>query len=143
NFYNGGKVISADAPYERMPLFVKQGSVLPAGPEIQYTGEKTSAPVTLFIYTGMDGRFSFYEDEGVNYNYEKGDYSTIEFIYNDEKSELTIGERKGSFAGMPVSRTFNIVWIDPERPVPFKADAVPDNSITYTGKRVTIRRKTM
>jgi len=146
NFYtgsylNGGRTIQADAPYERIPLFIKEGSIIPVGPEIQYTGEKPSAPVTLFIYTGENGEFTLYEDEGTNYNYEKGAYSTIKFSYDDERGDLTIGDRTGSFKGMPVNRTFNIVWIAPDRPVPFNPDATPDDTVAYTGRSVTVKRK--
>ena len=124
-----------------MPLFIKEGSIIPVGPEIQYTREKPAGPVTLFIYTGKNGEFTLYEDEGTNYNYEKGAYSTIKFTYDDDNGELTIGDRTGSFKGMPVNRTFNIVWIAPERPVPFNADATPDDTVAYTGRSITVKRK--
>ncbi len=143
SFYKGGEKIQAEAPYERIPLFIKEGSIIPVGPDIQYTLEKKADTITVFVYTGKDGVFSLYEDEGVNYNYEKGAYSTIDFVYSEKRSELTIGERKGSYDGMLLNRTFNIVWIDPQRPVPFNADIVPDRCINYSGGSVTVKRKMM
>ena len=83
-FTEGGQKISVDAPYERMPLFVKEGSIVPFGPEIQYAGEKQADEITLYVYAGKDAEFTMYEDEGVNYNYEKGAFSTIQFKYNEQ-----------------------------------------------------------
>jgi alpha-D-xyloside xylohydrolase len=137
-FINGGSKIEADAPYERMPLFVKEGSIIPVGPEIQYTDEKPADPVTLYVYTGRDCAFTLYEDEGTNYNYEKGACSTIKFSYNNSVRELTIGDRYGEFNGMLKSRTFNIVWVTSEKPVAFDPEIVPDKSVTYEGKKLTI-----
>ena len=82
NLYTGkyvevGDTIIAQAEYERMPVFVKAGSILPTGPELQYTDEKPADEITLHVYTGADGSFSLYEDEGTNYNYEKGAFSII------------------------------------------------------------------
>ncbi len=90
----GGHKLIVDAPYERMPLFVKEGSIIPVGPEIQYTDEKTGDPITLFVYSGRNCSFTLYEDEGTNYNYEKGACSTIKFSFDNASGELTIGDRK-------------------------------------------------
>ncbi|WP_407426152.1 TIM-barrel domain-containing protein, partial [Arcticibacter sp.] len=110
-YYKGGQQISVDAPYEQMPVFVKEGSILPTGPELQYTSEKPADPLTLFVYTGKDAKFSLYEDEGTNYNYEKGAFSTIDFNYNEASKSLTIAARKGTFKGMLQNRTIRIVVI--------------------------------
>jgi alpha-D-xyloside xylohydrolase len=75
-FFEAGKEITVDAPVEQIPLFVKAGSILPFGPELQYAMEKPADMINLYIYTGADGSFELYEDEGVNYNYEKGNFST-------------------------------------------------------------------
>jgi alpha-D-xyloside xylohydrolase len=96
----GGKAITADAPYERMPVFVKAGSIVPTGPDVQYTDEKPADVITLFVYAGKDGSFNLYEDEGTNYNYEQGKYSIIPITYNDQTKTLAIGKRQGSFTGM-------------------------------------------
>lgn len=138
----GGQSITAAAPYERMPLLVKEGSIIPVGPDLQYTAEKPADPITLYIYTGRDASFTLYEDEGVNYNYEKGAYSKIPFYYNQAKKLLTIGKRKGSFAGMLTNRTFNVVFItktnggSPDRP-----DSKPAATIHYNGEAVSVAMK--
>jgi alpha-D-xyloside xylohydrolase len=142
-YLKGGQRLNIDAPYEKLPLFVREGTILPVGPEIQYSGEKPADPLTLFVYTGRDCEFTLYEDEGTNYNYEKGYYSNIRFSYTEEKKELTIGKRKGDFAGMLKSRTFRIVFISMDKPVPFDPEIVPDLTITYQGdgNKVNLIRK--
>jgi alpha-D-xyloside xylohydrolase len=140
-YFSGGQKIEADAPYERIPLFVKEGSIIPAGPDIQYIDEKPADPLTLWVYTGRDCAFTLYEDEGVNYNYEKGACSTIKFSFGNETGELTIGERKGEFNGMLKERTFNIIWVSKEAPVKFEADAKPDMTVKYDGKQTIIKLK--
>jgi alpha-D-xyloside xylohydrolase len=107
----GGQTVSAPAPLETMPLFVRAGSIVPMGPELQYTGEKAADPIELRIYRGADGAFILYEDDGESYSYAKGAYSTINFQWNDNKRELTIDTRRGSFPGMLKERTFNVVLV--------------------------------
>ena len=94
---------------DRVPMFVKAGSILPLGPEMQYVGEKAWDNIELRIYPGADGEFTLYEDEGDNYNYEKGQYATITFRWNDRSRTLTLGERKGNYPGMLQKRQFTIV----------------------------------
>jgi alpha-D-xyloside xylohydrolase len=142
-FIDGGYKLQEDAPYERMPLFVKEGSIIPFGPEIQYTDEKPANPITLFIYTGRDCAFTLYEDEGTNYNYENGACSTIKFSFNNETGELTIGERKGEYIGMLKSRTFKIVWISKNNPVPFDLEIIPQATVRYDGKTIIIKRENL
>lgn len=140
-YTGGGQKISVGAPYERMPLFVKEGSIVPFGPEIQYTGEKQADVITLYVYTGKNAEFTLYEDEGVNYNYEKGAFSTIQFKYDEQSGKLTIGEAVGSFAGMLKSRTFNIVWVGKQKPVAFDLNRKGDESVVYDGKAIEVFRK--
>ena len=130
----GGQQILADAPYSRIPVFVKEGSIIPIGPEIQYSNEKPADPVILFIYTGKNASFTLYEDENVNYNYEKGIYSTITFSYNDKIRTLTIGDRAGSYPGMPETRTFNIILITKNKPAGLDFNLKPAKTIKYDGK---------
>ena len=138
-YYPGGQQITEDAPLERMPLFVKEGSIVPFGPEIQYTGEKPADPITLYVYTGKDGQFSLYEDENVNYNYEKGAFATIPLSYDEKAKTLTIGERKGSFPGMVAQRTFNVVWISQGKPVAWNPEAPSAQKVPYSGAAVTVK----
>ncbi len=135
-YFAGGQHITADAPYERMPVFVKEGSIIPIGPELQYTSEKPAAAITLFVYGGKDAAFTLYEDEGTNYNYEKGAFSNINIKYNHANKQLVITDREGSFNGMLKSRTFHIVYIDSSKPQDLNYDAKPEKTIKYTGKKI-------
>lgn len=109
----GGQTLTVDAPYEQIPLYVRSGAILPYGPDLQYTDEKTASEIILYVYTGQDGAFTLYEDENENYNYEKGQYSMIPFKYDEATRSLTIGKRQGEFSGMLKERTFRIVTVSP------------------------------
>lgn len=137
--FDGGQTITVDAPLNRTPVFVKEGSILPAGPEIQYTSERPADPVTLYVYDGKNGSFELYEDENENYNYEKGKYSIIPFHYDAQTGTLTIEERKGSFTGMLDKRTFNVIWVDEDSPVGVSLEAKPQQVVQYEGKRIDIK----
>jgi alpha-D-xyloside xylohydrolase len=137
---NGGQEISAPAPYERMPLFVKEGSIVPVGPEIEYTSQKTADPVTLYIYTGADASFMLYEDDGISYDYEKGDFTTIPMSYQDSTGILIIGERKGEFPGVLENRTFHVIWISKDKPVGYVPEGRPSSTIKYSGEETTVKR---
>lgn len=134
----GGQTLKVDAPYETMPLFVRGGSIVPAGGDIQYAAQKSDEPVTIVIYGGRDGDFTIYEDEGTNYNYEKGAFSKIRLEYNDKTNELTITDREGSFPGMQSDRKFNIVKVDAAHPV---ADAIKAKGklVNYNGRKAVVR----
>lgn len=140
-YFEGGKTIEADAPYTDIPLFVKEGSIIPCGPEIQYTDEKPADPIRLFVYTGSDGSFTLYEDENVNYNYEKGNFTNIPFTYNEKDQVLTIGYRLGEFPGMLKTRTFEIVWRGKHNPVGLDFKSKPDEEVTYNGSQQIIKLK--
>ncbi len=135
--YTGGQTIEAAAPYSRMPLFVKAGSILPSGPAIQHVGESLNAPLTLNVFTGADGRFEIYEDDGKSYDYEQGHWSRIPVHYDEASGSLTIDERIGNFAGMAEIRQINVRWIKPgQQPSDF--DAKPDLTVSYQGKPITL-----
>jgi len=108
-FVEGGQAKTVAAPYDRMPLYVRAGAIVPFGPEIQWSDEKPADVIDLYVYQGADGEFTLYEDENVNYNYEKGAYSKIAFSYDDRMKLLSIEEREGEFPGMLEERTFNII----------------------------------
>ena len=137
--YNGGQTIDAAAPYSSIPVFFREGAILPVGPDIQYTTQKPADPVTLFVCEGKDGTFTLYEDENTNYNYEKGAYSLIPFSFNNTTKTLVIGARKGSFAGITEKRTFNIVFVTPGKPGKLKLDSTPDHVINYDGSEQKIK----
>ena len=107
--YKGGLDVTLETTLDRVPMFVRAGSILPLGPEMQYVGEKAWDNLEMRVYPGANGSFTLYEDEGDNYNYEKGAYATITFQWNDKARTLTIGERKGSYPGMLQKRQFTIV----------------------------------
>lgn len=122
DFYTGapvtdGGVRTVDAPYHRMPLYVRAGSIVPVGPEVSYAAEATDEPLTLVVYGGRDGRFTLYDDSGVDYGYENGAYSLTRLHYDDAASTLTVGARKGAgYAGMPARRKLNVVKVDRDNP---------------------------
>jgi alpha-D-xyloside xylohydrolase len=138
-FYKGGQEINADAPYEKMPVYVKEGTILPTGPALQYTSEKPADPLTLFVYTGKDASFSLYEDEGTNYNYEKGALSTIDFDYNEATKSLTVGARKGTFKGMLQNRTIRVVVISANKAKALDFNQKADHEVKYSGKQTVIK----
>jgi len=138
-YIRGAQTQTVAAPYEKMPLFVKAGSIIPVGPEIEFAGQKPDAPITLFVYGGTDAAFTLYEDEGTNYNYEKGKYSKISMRYNEETQTLVIGERKGFFERMPMSRQFHVVFVNKDKTAPFNPDQKGQRTVTYTGEQLTIK----
>ena len=136
--FRGGQAIVADAPIDKMPLFVRAGSILPYGPEIQYAAERAD-PIELRIYRGADGSFTLYEDEGENLDYRKGAFSTIRFDWNEKDGILTIGRREGGFPGMKTRRTFHIVWVESGHGAGVAQAARPDRTVAYTGKETRVR----
>ncbi|PRY10720.1 alpha-D-xyloside xylohydrolase [Pontibacter ummariensis] len=138
-YQSGGKQIVADAPYEQMPIFVKEGAILPFGPEIEYTTEKPADEITLYVYGGKDASFDLYEDENTNYNYEKGKFASIPISYNEASRTLTIGQQQGEFEGMLQNRTFNVLYVRPDKPRALQLDAKPDKVISYSGKATSVK----
>jgi alpha-D-xyloside xylohydrolase len=140
NMEEGGKEISVSAPMTRMPLFVRAGSIVPTGPDIQYTSAAAD-PVIIYVYAGRDGAFNFYEDEGVNYNYEDNSFSIIPLSYRETTGSLTIGHRYGEFDGSLLTRTFYIAYITPQTPraMDFKTGGL--QKVTYNGAEVVIALK--
>ena len=133
NFWTGSQVpagtTAIDAPLERIPVLVRAGSIVPIDPVEQYAGEKPPSDLEIRVYPGADGDFSMYEDEGTNYNYEKGMRSIIHFHWNDKGRELLIEQRSGQFSGMLQSRQLEILAVD-------SSSARP---VLYNGKKITIR----
>ena len=126
--YTGGQTLNVKTPLNRVPMFVRAGSIVPMGPVMQYVGEKTWDNLELHIYPGADVTFTLYEDEGDNYNYEKGAYTTILIRWSERAKTLTISERKGSYPGMLQKRQFTVV--------------TPDGScqdVEYTGQELKIK----
>jgi alpha-D-xyloside xylohydrolase len=133
----GGQSITAEAPFDSLPLYMRAGSIVPVGPEQQYIGEKPNAPVTLYVYAGANGRFSLYEDDGRTYGYERGEFARIPISWNEATRTLTIGARSGRYPGMPASRTFSVVLVTPQSAAGYGAPG--GNPITYTGSPISTR----
>lgn len=137
-YLDGGKTHLADAPYEHLPLHVPAGAIIPTGPEIQYVGEKPEAPLTLWVYQGADGAFTLYEDDGLSYNYEQGDFSMIPISYDDASGKLVIGARKGNYEGMALERTFHVMVVSQDSPQPMDFSRKPDHRVQYSGDEISI-----
>ena len=134
----GGRMIEAPAPLDRLPLYVRAGSILPLGPEMEWSTEKPADPIELRIYPGADGDFTLYEDENDNYNYEKGVHATIPLHWDSDKSTLTIGDRKGDFPGMLKQRTFRVVFVHKDHGGGIAATDEPDRVVTYSGTKLNV-----
>ena len=137
----GGKTVTANAPVRIPPLYVHAGSIVPLGPVVQYATEKPADPIELRIYRGADGAFTLYEDEGDNYNYEKGKHATIPLEWNEARQTLTIGKRPGDFPGILKERAFRVVYVSPGHGSGMAAEEAADSIVRYTGKAVTVSRK--
>jgi alpha-D-xyloside xylohydrolase len=135
----GGKAIDTAAPIDRLPLFVRAGSIVPMGPDVQYSTEKPADPIELRVYSGANGDFVLYEDENDNYNYEKGARAEIPLRWDDATQTLTIGERKGQFPGMLANRKFRLVMVGNGHGAGIGQTANPDREVEYAGKAITIR----
>jgi len=137
--YDGGRNIVCEAPIDIIPLLIKAGSIIPLGPFVQYSTEKALDPIELRIYPGEDAIFTLYEDENDNYNYEKGIYSTIDFIWNDASRQLIIGQRKGEFPGMLTERKIQITIVGKGKGVGIETTKKADKEIEYTGEEVIVQ----
>ena len=154
NLYTGEKVMDSeaienresvnrklivDAPYEQIPVFVREGAIIPFGPQMEWSDEKPAELINLYVYAGQDGEFQLYEDEGTNYNYEKGKYATIDIRYDDQTRTVSFGQRNGQFPGMLKQRRFNVVLITGDAPRPLNLDNPEGRMVEYNGKAVSVK----
>jgi len=130
--YQGGQEIERQTNIASVPLYLKAGSILPIGPDVQYSTEKAWDDLEVRVYAGANGTFTLYEDEFDNYNYENGAYSTIEFSWNDKSRTLTIGARKGQYPGMIEKRRFRVILVS-------DGGQTTEKPVSYTGKKVNIK----
>ena len=141
-YHAGGQTIVADAPYDKIPVFIPEGAILPIGPEMQWSDEKKPELIDLYVYAGKDGSYTLYEDEGTNYNYEKGKYAVIDFKYDNARKQVTIGARKGSFDGMLQKRRFNIILVDQKKQQGVNLAKSPKGKVVkYSGQAMTVKLK--
>lgn len=139
-FVAGGQKQTVAAPYDRMPVYVAAGSILPVGKFVQNTSEAQNDQ-TIYVYAGKNGVFTLYEDENTNYNYEKGAFSTIEFTYNDKTKILDIAKRQGEFKGMVKDRNFQIVLVQPTNSTGIDGNQNGAKTVHYTGDRMSVQLK--
>ena len=141
NVSSPSRRLVVDAPYEQIPVFVREGAIIPFGPEMEWSDEKPAELINLYIYAGQNGSFQLYEDEGTNYNYEKGKYATIDITYDDATRTVSFGARKGQFAGMLKSRRFNVVLITKDAPKALNLDNPEGKMVSYSGKYTSVSLK--
>ena len=143
DFYNGkeiagGQTLNVAAPYERIPLYARSGAIIPFGPAMQYSDEKQADVINLYVYAGNNGEFTLYEDENVNYNYEKGAFARIPFSFDNATSTLTIGDREGEFPGMLKERKFNVILVSKANLVGYSRDA-KGIEVNYDGSKTEVK----
>ncbi len=136
--YSGGQTVNKETPIDIMPLYVRAGSIIPIGPKVQYATQKKWDNLEIRVYPGADGKFTLYEDENDNYDYERGIYSTITFTWDDAKKVLTISDRHGSFPGMLSERKFSIVKVSKNSGVGMEPVEKYDRVVAYNGTKVVI-----
>jgi alpha-D-xyloside xylohydrolase len=132
----GGRHIEAAAPLDRLPLYVRAGSILPLGPEEEYAAQQPNGPIELRIYPGADGAFTLYNDEGDTYDYEHGAHSTTTLTWSDATRTLTFAPRQGTYPNMPAQTTFHIVIVAPNHATGEAVTPSPDKTIVYTGAQI-------
>jgi alpha-D-xyloside xylohydrolase len=137
---SGGRMVDAPAPLDRLPLYVRAGSIIPMGPDVEYATEKPADPIELRVYPGADGDFTLYEDENDTYNYEKGVYATIPMHWNEAGGTLTIGARQGSFPGMLETRSFHVVFARAGHGAGPELTSDADKVVQYSGQEVAVAR---
>lgn len=128
-FYRGAQTVSAPAPFEYSPLYWRSGQIVPTGEAVRSTSE-IQKDLTVLVFAGADATYSLYEDEGTNYNYEKGKFSRIAMNWDEQTRTFTVGEREGKFKGMPKKRNFTVRLITP--------DGVQEQTVSYNGQQATL-----
>ena len=134
----GGRRIEAEAPYSDLPLFVRAGSVIPFGPQLEWTDQKPVDPMRLVVYAGADAEFRLYEDDGTSYAYEAGASSRIPIRWIDLERKLILGSREGEFPSMLGERTVEVVVVDPDHPRPRPYEGSADQTVTYSGTELDV-----
>jgi len=136
---HGDQTVQAEAPLDRIPLYVRAGSILPMGPEIEYAEQNPEGPIELRVYRGADGSFNLYQDSGDSYDYAKGQHTIIPIHWDDKAGVLTLGAREGSYPGMPATMNFRIVFVGKAHGVGEAVTATADRRLIYEGKKATVR----
>lgn len=130
-YYTGGQYITASAPYDRIPVFVPSGAILIEGPDMEYVDEKPVNDLKITVFSGKDGSFLLYEDDGVTYGYERGEFSRIPIIYNNDYKTVLIGKRIGSFPGMINEKNITVCYND--------EGEIEEKQVVYTGELLYVQ----
>jgi alpha-D-xyloside xylohydrolase len=138
--FHGGQTAKAAAPQDKIPVFVKGGSIVPMGKFMQFTSEKPMDTLEVRVYTGADGQFTLYSDEGDNYNYEKGKYQVIPFKWNEAQQTLTIDKQQGVYAGALKKYVLNIVWVNEAEGYGIGMSS-KSKTVVYTGEQISVRKR--
>ena len=136
---DGGQKQNVEAPYDRIPVFVPEGAIIPFGPKMEWSDEKPADVINLYVYAGRDAKFQLYEDEGTNYNYEKGKFATIDITYNDKARTVSFDDQKGDFDGMLKARKFNVVYITKDSAKELNLDNPEGKLVEYNGKKTEVQ----
>jgi alpha-D-xyloside xylohydrolase len=138
--YDGGQTIKTAAPLDKIPLFVKAGSIIPMGKFVQYASQKSADTLEVRIYKGAYGKFDLYEDQGDNYSYEKGNYTIVPFKWDEQRQVLTIGERQGNYPNCLKKRIFNVVFVNETNGFDI-TDSNLKRYVYYSGKNIVLKFK--
>jgi alpha-D-xyloside xylohydrolase len=120
-------------------VFVPEGAIIPFGPKMEWSDEKPADVINLYVYAGRDAKFQLYEDEGTNYNYEKGKFATIDITYNDKARTVSFDDQKGDFDGMLKARKFNVVYITKDSAKELNLDNPEGKLVEYNGKKTELQ----
>lgn len=135
----GGQELEVETPIEKLPLFIRAGSIVPLGPEIEYAGQKMDEAIEIRVYRGADGTFTLYEDEGDSYKYEQGKYAVIPMRWNEAAGTLTLGKRSGEFPEMTRSRKFHIILVGVGHGTGEEVSSSAEVVVEYIGEPMDIR----
>ncbi len=136
--YEGGQTIMAEAPYGKIPLYIKEGSILPIGPEVEYALQRNNDKLTFWIYQGANAELDLYEDDNINYNYEKGDFGLLPILYSENDKQVKIDKQQGIYLDMPEKRNIGIIAVSKDKPVGFNPSVATDISVVYEGAEVNL-----
>lgn len=139
-YYEGGNSIRMNAPLNRVPMLVKAGSIVPFGPEIQYAMQETKAPLKVVVFTGADAKFELYEDAGINYNYEKGEFETLSFAYNQTTGELKVSGKVNGVESKFQGRDIEVYFIDAAAPQAFDLNQKAAKVVKYVGEELVVAK---
>ena len=134
----GGQEIHAAAPLERIPVFVRAGSIVPMGPDRDHADVAPNEMLEVHVYPGRDTTFTLYEDAGDGYGYEAGEFAMVELAWEEEARRLTIGQRVGEYPGMLLERDLLIVLHAGLDRTTSKLP-VAQRRLCYAGRRVEVQ----